>query len=119
MSESPWRWTKRSLVAMAGCAAVGAGAAGTTVGEESRAHFFSMGVASLGLFWWCWVDARMRATPIPHGIVFVMAFTWPLSAMIYLIWSRGLRGLGITLLTVIVMIVLVGAGGLVAQIMTI
>ncbi len=119
MSASPWRWTKRSLLAMAGCAAVGAGASLTTVGEDSRAHLFSMVIASMGLFMWCWIDARMRGTPIPHGVVFVMAFTWPLSAMAYLIWSRGFRGLGITLLVVIAFIVLLAAGGLAAQLMTI
>jgi hypothetical protein len=41
----------------------------------------------------CAMDAARRGTPILHILKFVMLMSWPVSAPIYLIWSRGWRGL--------------------------
>jgi hypothetical protein len=41
----------------------------------------------------CTYDARLIDKPIPHSVQWVMFFAWPLAACIYLIWSRGIKGL--------------------------
>jgi hypothetical protein len=41
----------------------------------------------------CATDAARRGTPIVNIGKFIMLFSWPVSAPIYLIWSRGWRGL--------------------------
>ena len=48
--------------------------------------------------WWCVVDSRMRGSPIVQSLHWIIFFTWPLAAPVYLIWSRKLRGLGWCLL---------------------
>jgi hypothetical protein len=40
----------------------------------------------------CANDARIRRTPLVSIIKFIMLFTWPITAPVYLIWSRGWRG---------------------------
>lgn len=47
---------------------------------------------------WCVVDARIARKPILHSLYFIIFFTWLLAVPIYLIKSRGLRGLGLALL---------------------
>ena len=48
--------------------------------------------------YWCVVDSRMRGSPIVHSLHWIIFFTWPIAVPIYLIRSRGLRGLGLALL---------------------
>jgi hypothetical protein len=46
----------------------------------------------------CVVDSRMRGRPIVQSVQWIMFFTWPLAVPIYLIHSRRLRGVAITML---------------------
>ena len=43
--------------------------------------------------YWCVVDSRMRGSPIVHSLHWIIFFTWPIAVPIYLVQSRGLRGL--------------------------
>jgi hypothetical protein len=47
----------------------------------------------------CWavLDARRNGAPVLHIVQFLMFFTWPVALPIYLIWSRGARGLDLAL----------------------
>jgi len=55
--------------------------------------------------YWCVVDSRIMGRPIVQSIHWIMFFTWPISAPIYLIYSRGLRGLGFAMLHAIGLLV--------------
>jgi hypothetical protein len=46
----------------------------------------------------CIVDSRIVGRPIVQSIHWIMFLTWPLAAPIYLIYSRGLRGVLLTVL---------------------
>ncbi len=46
----------------------------------------------------CQSDARQRQKPLTRSLGFVMLITWPLAVPAYLIWSRGWKGLWLTLL---------------------
>lgn len=41
----------------------------------------------------CIADSKIVARPIPHAARWVMLFLWPVAVPLYLLWSRGWRGL--------------------------
>ena len=43
---------------------------------------------------WCIADSRRRGRPLLSVLQMIMFFTWPVAVPIYLIASRGLRGVG-------------------------
>ncbi|WP_372718686.1 hypothetical protein [Novipirellula sp.] len=43
---------------------------------------------------WFWIDSHLRSRPRPWSLQFVFFLTWPLASLIYLLASRGIRGLG-------------------------
>ncbi len=47
---------------------------------------------------WVVMDARQRGKPILHVVQFFLVFTWGVSVPVYLVWTRGLRGIGWLLL---------------------
>lgn len=47
---------------------------------------------------WCVIDSRIARKPILHSLYFIIFCTCPVAVPIYLIKSRGLRGLGLALL---------------------
>ena len=47
---------------------------------------------------WTVSDARQRGRPILHIVQFFILVSWPIAVPIYLIWSRGKRGVGLLLL---------------------
>lgn len=57
---------------------------------------FPLAVCSI-MTYWCVIDARMLGSPIVRSLHWIIFFTWPVAVPIYLIWSRGLRGLGLAL----------------------
>ena len=48
--------------------------------------------------YWCIVDSRVAGRPILHSFYWLIFLLWPIAVPIYLIWARGLRGLGFALL---------------------
>ena len=46
----------------------------------------------------CIVDSRIIGRPIVQSVHWIMFFTWPLAVPIYLIYSRGLRGVVLLIL---------------------
>ena len=50
-------------------------------------------VAALALVMCCVADAKIVGKPILHIVQFIMLFTWPVTAPVYLVWARGWRGL--------------------------
>jgi len=54
-----------------------------------------LSLGSLGL---CTVDARLLGRPLIEMARLGIFFGWPVGVPIYLIWARGLRGLGLLLL---------------------
>ena len=75
-----------------------AGIMGTGQLRSGVVHFlFSIMAASVATYW-CVLDARILGRPIVQSVHWIMFFTWPLAVPIYLIRSRGLRGLGMVVL---------------------
>ena len=60
-------------------------------------YLFALFMASMAA-WWTVSDARRRGHPILHIVQLFVFLFWPIAVPIYLIWSRGLRGVGWTLL---------------------
>jgi hypothetical protein len=57
----------------------------------------------------CIVDSRIVGRPIVQSVHWIMFFTWPIAAPIYLIYSRGWRGVVLLLLHGVGLIVVVNA----------
>jgi hypothetical protein len=55
--------------------------------------------------YWCVVDSRILGRPIVQSLHWIIFFTWPLAVPIYLIYSRGGRGLVLVILHTIGLIV--------------
>ena len=49
--------------------------------------------AALLLAWWVLNDSRKRNIHRPHELGAFIFFGWPLTVPVYLLWTRGLRGL--------------------------
>ena len=49
----------------------------------------------------CVIDSRIRGKPVLHSFRWMIFFTWPISVPIYLLWSRGVKGIGPTVLYVL------------------
>ena len=69
---------------------------------------FSTGLATAATGW-CVVDSRMIRRPVIHSLHWIIFFTWPVTVPIYLIRSRGLRGLVLALLLAFAGCLLCGA----------
>lgn len=46
-----------------------------------------------GAAWWVVLDARERGNPILHILQLILFLTWPIAVPLYLMTSRGFRGL--------------------------
>ena len=51
--------------------------------------FFSCGMSLMVA---CVIDAKVRRHPLTDGATLAAVFTFPISMAVYLIWSRGWRG---------------------------
>ena len=67
--------------------------AGRVVGTSLLQFLTGIFVAGVATSWTV-ADARQRRQPIVHSLQYLLLGTWPLSVPVYLVWSRGLRGLG-------------------------
>jgi len=47
---------------------------------------------------WCVVDSRIIGSPVINSLHWIIFFTWNVAVPIYLIWSRGFRGLALLVL---------------------
>jgi hypothetical protein len=46
----------------------------------------------------CVVDGRIVRHPVPHGAQLGILFTWPITAPVYVLWSRGAWGMVVLLI---------------------
>jgi hypothetical protein len=53
---------------------------------------------SLGLMWLCTVDAKLAGKPLIQLAKVGIFLGWPIGVPIYLLWARGIKGLGLLLL---------------------
>ena len=53
----------------------------------------------------CAADARQRGSPLPHGVQYVMLLTWPITAPLYLLQSRGWKGVAWTAASLVTLLV--------------
>src|SRR5437870_4110379 len=60
----------------------------------------------------CLTDARIVGKRLVHAAQWVTFFTWPISAPIYLGWSRGARGLLLAMLHAVLLFMTAAAGRL-------
>jgi hypothetical protein len=50
------------------------------------------GVVAVAVVVTCIYDSRLSGKPIVQSLHWLMLFTWPIAAPVYLVWSRGRRG---------------------------
>ncbi len=48
--------------------------------------------------WYCTADARLVGKPLIQLAKLGIFFGWPVAVPIYLLWARGMKGLGLLLL---------------------
>ena len=72
-------------------------------------------VLGYSVLWWCVLDARLRQSPIPHGVVLIMLGTWPLATVVYLFWTRRFLGLGLAFISFIALMFAMIAGGMLTE----
>lgn len=60
---------------------------------------FALGIE---VVWWCVLQGRKRGRPITEGGMLILYMTWPVSVPVYLLYTQGLRGLGIAILGAVV-----------------
>jgi hypothetical protein len=84
------RWI---FLAFAYCASAAYGAE-AAISRELAASNWPIGISlALGFTSACICDAKVVGKRLTHAAQWVMFFSWPVTAPIYLIWSRGARGL--------------------------
>ena len=66
---------------------------GATSGTASPIDMLFPLVAGVVVVWACANDARMRGKPFLGMMAFLMLVVWPIAAPLYLISSRGWRGI--------------------------
>ena len=64
----------------------------------------------------CRTDARRRGHPIGHAVQLIILFTWKLTAPLYLLWSRGLRGVLWAILWSVSILICLWVGMFVAEV---
>ena len=79
-------------------------------GAGDVSFLFSL-IAAWAVVTLCVHDSRIRNTPFAHILQFIMFGTWTVSAPIYLIWSRGWRGILWALLWSISLLICILVGG--------
>lgn len=60
-------------------------------------YFFIAILMSLGFVWLCTLDARLLGEPLMWSAKMGIFFGWPVGAPIYILWSRGTKGIGLLL----------------------
>ena len=69
------------------------GGAQGLVQDTLAQYLFTLLMASTAALWTV-LDARRHNRPIVHIGQLVVFFFWPIAVPLYLIWTRGFRGLG-------------------------
>jgi len=59
---------------------------------------------------WMAIDAGSRRRFIPHSGYMIVLISWPFTVPVYLIWTRGFKGLGLSLLHAIGVMIAYSAG---------
>jgi hypothetical protein len=73
------------------------------LGEEAhpefavRAELLTACLLSLGFMWYCTVDAKLAGRPLIQLARLGIFLGWPVGVPIYLLWARGMKGLGLLL----------------------
>jgi hypothetical protein len=52
----------------------------------------------LGFMWFCTIDAKLVGKPLIQLAKLGIFLGWPIGVPLYLLWARGVRGLGLLLL---------------------
>jgi hypothetical protein len=86
-----------------------AGAMGTHASRSNAVQLLLPIMMASVATYLCVVDSRILGCPMVQSVHYIMFFTWPLAVPIYLIYSRGLRGLGMAVLHGIGLIVVATA----------
>lgn len=63
-------------------------------------------VLSAAMVKFCAVDSRFRGKTLLLSFHWIIFFTWPISVPIYLLWTRGIKGVGWVVLNIILLVVI-------------
>ena len=63
-------------------------------------------VLSAAMVKFCAVDSRCRGKTLLLSFHWIIFFTWPISVPIYLLWTRGIKGVGWAVLNIILLVVI-------------
>lgn len=96
-STSDYRW----LIIVAFYSAAAIFGLIQALSENGLAHLLSSLLLACSAAGWCAADALRRGKSMPWAVKLLTFLFWPIAAPIYLIVSRGWRGVGWTLLNVL------------------
>lgn len=85
---------------------------------ESRFHTLFALVSQTLMAGICVVDSRLRKRPIVFTAQAALFFLWPVAVPVYLIWSRGWRGILVLAVWVAILAGTMITAGLIAGIVT-
>ena len=89
------QWDRRNiLVACLYLLIVISGVSRVTRPESGALTLVLWALTAWSATYWCVIDSRTMGRPIVQSLHWIIFFTWPIAAPVYLVSSRGLRGLG-------------------------
>lgn len=71
------------------------GVAQVAAPESAAIYMLSVLLLASAATYWAVLDGRIAGNEIPAIIPVVFFFLWPLASLVYLLWSRKWRGLGL------------------------
>ncbi len=74
----------------------------------------ALGLAS-AITLWCGLDARVHGKLMLRSYAWTLMFTWPVGVGVYLVWTRGAKGLVTYVLLGLACVAAAGAGATVAS----
>jgi len=108
MTQNHWTRQRRNALVFLYLAFTFVGAmAGFTMGplDEKvhpdfvlRTQLLTGCLLSLGFMWYCTADAKLAGKPLIQLAKLGIFLAWPVGVPIFLLWARGIKGLGLLLL---------------------
>ncbi len=78
-----------SLYVLVACS----GTVQVVIPENGGLYFLFTLLIATAVTMWAVLDSRIRNHPMLHIVQFLFLISWPIAAPVYLIWTRGRRGL--------------------------
>ena len=67
--------------------------------RHAELHFLAATAVASAITLACTLDARMHGKLFLRSFAWTMMFTWPIGLLVHLVWTRGLPGIGVYLIS--------------------